>query len=321
MDSTLQIAENSLREAEDVIEILKGKGPSLEGFRREYLELQNSVEVLSESLIEKEREIEALQTDSIQVRDQTAIAKRNIEETMLSVDGLQSNLESLRENRIRLMEREMTNRSKISMYSNKFDKLHEALEIGSGWTAAQDEERQTLEKERDFLTKKLDNKNNLIAGIRIDSDRCYENIQNLEAEISTISSEIEKIQAEMITLTEKSTEQSQRCRTLELKVKTIQQDNIQSENEYQLRRTQLKSEDKTLHILEKSLKQLKNRMDGYISEYDNLFSVTQNLTNDLEKQKSLNKSYEIEIINKVIPENPIKPRKLLFSAIFFCLIL
>ena len=48
---------------------------------------------------------------------------------MLSVDGLQSNLESLRENRIRLMEREMTNRSKISMYSNKFDKLHEALEI------------------------------------------------------------------------------------------------------------------------------------------------------------------------------------------------
>lgn len=298
MDTTGQQAENALREAEEVMEVLKGKGPSLEGFRREFMELQNSVEVLTESLIEKEREIESLQTDSIQIRDQTSIAKRNIEETMLSVDGLQSNLENLRENRVRLMEREMTNRSKIAMYSHRFDKLHEALEIGSGWTAAQDEERQTLEKEKDFLIKKLDNKNNLIIGIRLDSNRCYDTIQQLEQENTLLQEEITKITTEMSSLLQRSQEESQRCRVLEMKVKTVQQDNIQAEATYQELNMNMKSEDKTLHSLEKLLKSLKGRMDCYISEYDSLFSVTQNLTNDLEKQKSLNQNYQLEILNK-----------------------
>jgi hypothetical protein len=298
MDTTGQQAENALREAEEVMEVLKGKGPSLEGFRREFMELQNSVEVLTESLVEKEREIESLQTDSIQIRDQTSIAKRNIEETMLSVDGLQSNLENLRENRVRLMEREMTNRSKIAMYSHKFDKLHEALEIGSGWSAAQDEERQTLEKEKDFLIKKLDNKNNLIIGIRLDSNHCYDNIQQLENENTSLQEEITKISTEMSSLVQRSQEESQRCRSLEMKVKTIQQDNIQAESTYQELIQTIKSEDKTLVSLEKLLKSLKGRMDCHISEYDALFSVTQNLTNDLEKQKSLNASYQLDILSK-----------------------
>jgi chromosome segregation ATPase len=295
MDTTGQQAEIALKEAEEVMDVLKGKGPSLEGFRREYLELQNSVETLTESFIDKEREIESLQTDIIQVRDQSSIAKRNIEETTLSVDGLQSNLESLRQNRIRLMEREMSNRSKITVYSQKFDKLHEALEIGSGWTPAQDEERQTLEKENDFLIKNLDNKNNLIIGIRLDSHHCYDTIQSLEQDIQTLNDEIETIQTEMKTLTNRSQQEFLRCRNLELKVKQIQQDNIQAENDYQLHLQELKSEDQTLLILEKSLKNLKSRMDQYIAEYDGLYSVTQNLTNDLEKQKSLNKLYETEI--------------------------
>jgi chromosome segregation ATPase len=288
------LAESVIREADEVLDVIKSKGASLEGYRREYTELINSIESVSEITVEKEREIEALHTDSIQIRDQTANAKRNIEETMLSLDGLQSNLDSLRENRVRLMEREMSNRSKITMYSSKFDKLHEAIEVGSGWTPAQDEERQALEKERDFLSKKLDNKNNIVAGVRLDVDRCYETIQTLETDISKITTDVDRVQKEVNSLGERSEEQQARCRLLELKVKTTQQENVQAEEDYHSRRLQLKSEDKTLHSLEKSLKYLKAKMDNYISEYDGLYLVTQNLSSELEKHKSLNRSCEAE---------------------------
>lgn len=298
MDTTLQQAESSIKEAEEFLEYLKTKGASLEGFRREYHELQNSVEILSESLIEKEREIESLQTDSIQIRDQTSIAKRNIEETMLSIDGLTNNLDNLRENRLKLMEREISNRSKIAIYSSKFDKLHEALEIGSGWTTQQDEERQTLIKENDFLLKKLDNKNNIIIGIRLDSNRCYDTIQLLETDINELQVSINSIYNEINELNNKSKNEFNRCRILENKVKTIQQDNIIHEQQYQQGIQSIKLEEKNLIQLEKILKNLKLQMDSYIIEYDKLYLITQNITNDLEKQKLLNKNYTEEISSK-----------------------
>ena len=298
MDTTVKVAEAVLHEGEEVMELLKSKGPALEGFKREYSELQSSLELLLDSIAEKERDIEACQTDTVQVRDQTAIAKRNIDETVLSIDGLQSNLDHLRENRMRLMEREVQNRTKISIYSSRFDKLHEALEVGPGWTAAQDEERQTLEKERDFLTKKLENKHNVVASIRQDVDRCYELIQSLELEISQISAETDTIESEIGMLQRRCDESALLCKELENKVKTIQQDGIQADTDYQNRHILLKNEEKKLGVLDKSLKHLKAKMDSYIAEYDGLFLTTQNLSNELEKQKVLNASCTAEIAQR-----------------------
>jgi hypothetical protein len=306
MDTTVKVAEGVLHEGDEVLDLLKAKGPALEGFKREYSELHSTLEGVIESVSEKEREIEALHTDSVQVRDQTAIAKRNIEETMLSIDGLQSNLDNLRANRLRLMEREVQNRTKISIYSSKFDKLHEALEVGPGWSAAQDEERQTLEKERDFLTKKLDNKHNVVASIRQDVDRCYELIQSLENEMAMSSTEIVRVDAEITGLRAKCDESAQTCRDLENRVKSIQQDGIQADEDYHNRRMMIKNEEKSLQILEKSLKHLKAKMDSYISEYDGLFMTTQSLSNELEKQKTLNAACVEEIAQR---EEYIRGRK------------
>ena len=298
MDTTIQRAEAVFREGEEVFEVLKPKGAALEGFRREFSEVLMALENYLEVLVEKERDIDALHADITQVRDQASVSKKNIEETVLSRENLQSNVEGLRDSRRKLMERELSNRTKISLYSSKFDKLHEALEVGPGWTAAQDEERQTLEKERDFLTKKLDNKNNQLTTVRVSVDGCYETIQKLENEMTQITTDNAGIRSEIRELESTCVEHAQQSKNLEQKIKNTQQDTIQAIKDFQDKKTLLKSEEKSFGKMEKNLKNLKHKMDSYIQEYDALFQVTQNVSNELEKQKSMNRSCEAEIAEK-----------------------
>ncbi|CAE7533607.1 CFAP58, partial [Symbiodinium microadriaticum] len=170
--------------------------------------------------------------------------------------------------------------------------------VGPGWTAAQDEERQTLEKERDFLSKKLENKHNVVTSIRQDVERCYDLIQSLEVETGQISAEIGDIESEMTGLRSRCDDSAVLCKELENKVKTMQQDGIQADIDYQNRHVLLKNEEKTLVMLEISLKHLKSKMDSYIAEYDGLYMTTQNLTNELEKQKTQNTACAAEIAQR-----------------------
>ena len=196
------------------------------------------------------------------------------------------------------MERELANRPKISLYSSKFDKLHEAIEVGSGWTAAQDEERQTHEKERDFLTKKLDNKNNLVTGVRQAVDVCYELIQQLEADITKVSTDNSDIRGEIRSLESACVDHAQLSKNLEQKIKNTQQDTLQAIQDYNDKKSKLKSEEKSFTKVEKTLKSLKHKMDSYIAEYDALFQVTHSVSNELEKHKSMNRTCEAEINEK-----------------------
>jgi len=294
----VQKAEAIFREGDEVFEALKPKGAVVEGFRREFSELMGSLENYMEVIVEKERDIDALHADITQVRDQASVSKRNIEETILSKENLQSNVEGLRESRRKLLERELSNRTKISLYSSKFDKLHEAIEVGSGWTAAQDEERQTLEKERDFLTKKLDNKNNLVTGVRVAVDGSYELIQKLENDIKSITTNNDNIRNEIRQLETACVDHAQLSKNLEQKVKNTQQDTLQAVQDLNDRKATLKSEEKAYSKVEKTLKSLKHKMDSYISEYDKLFQVTHSVSNELEKQKSMNRACEAEIAEK-----------------------
>jgi chromosome segregation ATPase len=298
MDTTIQKAELIFREGEEVFDALKPKGAAVEGFKREFSELLLSLENYMEVLVEKERDIDAMHADITQVRDQASVSKKNIEETILSKENLQANVEGLRDSRRKLMERELSNRTKISLYSNKFDKLHEAIEVGSGWTAAQDEERQTLEKERDFLTKKLDNKNNLVTGVRVAVDGCYELIQNLETDITNITTENDNIRGEVRSLGTACVDHAQLSKNLEQKIKNTQTDTLQAIQDFHDKKAKLKSEEKLFGKVEKTLKSLKHKMDSYIAEYDALFQVTHNVSNELEKQKSMNRTCETEIGEK-----------------------
>lgn len=299
VDNVIHVAESTYRDAEEFLDQLRSRGAHLEGYRREYGELHNTLEALSDGLIEKEREIEAYKADVFQLRDQASMARKNIDETILSKDTLQANVDNLRENKTRLMEREMLNRSQISLFSSKFEKLHEALEEGPGWTVSQDEERQELEKERDFLSKKLDNRTNVVLGIRVEVDQLYELIQTLENQNAEIDEEIRQRNEEVDELSKKSQVQSTKSDALSAKVKSLQNAIAQADEDYASRKSQMKHDDKTFSGLEKVLKSLKDRMDGYIREYESLFDVAHNLTIELERQRSLNKQYEDEIEEKL----------------------
>ena len=83
-----------------------------------------------------------------------------------------------------LTDAEKSSRSEITIYSKYFNELKESLSIGADWTPDQQEQRSSLEKERDFLVSKLENKNSQVSGIRNDIDRIYQTVQVHEEEIA-----------------------------------------------------------------------------------------------------------------------------------------
>lgn len=298
MDRVQQAIENSVRDSEEVMDFLKGKGPSLEGYRREYLELQATLENLTDSMVDSERENETFRTEINQLKDQIGMARKNIDETLLSKDTLQSNVDTLRENKSHLMEREHENRNRIQAYEGKFEKLREDLDAGSGWTVIQEEEKQELEKERDFLSKKLDNRMNIVSGIRIEVDQLFEYIQTLDTKVAEVDEVITKKRDEIAMLKDKAQSRKAKSKELEQKVKSLQFSIQNAEDEYHEFKGLTKSEDKTLSNLERVLQGLKDRMDGYIHEYEGMLMVAQTHTTELERQKLMNKNTEKEIEDK-----------------------
>lgn len=293
-DDTAQFVEILLREGDEVLEFFKSKGSALEGVKREYLEMQSSLELLADSIVDHEREVEAQQTEIVQIHDQMTVSRRNIDENLATEESLQANIETLRSSKIRLMEREMHNRIQIQIYAGKFEALRESLDVGSGWTPQQEEEKNNLEKERDFVTKKLDSRNNVVAGLRADVDKLYELIQETEAEIATLDGAIAKSKGEIADLNGQCDAISQRGKDSEKNIKSIQQAIVQAEADYIQRKTMLKSDEKTFVVLDRNIKTSKERMDGYIREFDAMLSTTQQLTNELEKQIHANKNLSQE---------------------------
>jgi len=129
-DANLQ--ESLAKDAEEVFEFLKAKGPPLEGFRREYMELQASLENLLDNIAQKEREVETQNSELTQVKDQLINSRRAIDDAQAQRDNLEQNIEHIQRDRRNLIDREVSNRSEISVYTGQFEELKIALALGSG---------------------------------------------------------------------------------------------------------------------------------------------------------------------------------------------
>ena len=276
------------RDAEEVFEFLKAKGPPLEGFRREYMELQASLETLLDNVSAKEREVEAQNAELNQVRDQLNNSRRAIDDAQVTKETLQANIDHIQASRRNLIDREVSNRSEISIYSGQFEELKSALAAGSGWTHEQEEDKHNYEKTRDFLTKKLENKTNLVNGVRSDVDKLYGLIQQAESHVAEIDQRIEDKNNEIKHHNKRSSDQKLLSESLEVKIRELQQAISAAEKELDERNKLQQGEDKTLSDLENSLNSSKARMEEYLRGYDALVRTTMDLTAELERHTTSN---------------------------------
>ena len=155
----------------------------MDAFRKEYEDLLKMQDEAKTALQVRSREMGLANNELNSVKDQINFTQRNIDELLSAQEGVMDGNDHKRRVKNSLADREANNRAEIRSLSNLADSLRSNLEVGSGWTLDQQEQRSSLEKERDFLASKLENRTAQVNGVRTDADRAYEAIQSVDAEI------------------------------------------------------------------------------------------------------------------------------------------
>ena len=284
-----------LEEEADVLELIASKGGALDAFRNEWLELEKTIETTLASNLDKEREVDFQNQELKSVREQLTLAKRNVDELVSQQEVLKETIEHINHKREGLVEREARNRDEIGVYSSYFGDLKDALSVGSDWSPEQLEQRILLEKERDFLSSKLENSNNQLTGMRGEIDHIYESIQTLEQENMDLDNAIDAVDSRRHHLKKEAAQMLTNKEELEKTIHELRANIVALDNELAEKNRMKKAEDKALRALDLSITKSKNQMEIYISNYDQMYRTLQETTAHLEKQNIANGKVREEI--------------------------
>lgn len=159
----------------------------------------------------------------------------------------------------------------------------------------QQEQRDTMEKERDFILSKYENKKNLLTSLRTEIARNYETIQELEAKSSKQDERLVELDGDS-SRSKKETESLTKDKTdTEKKVFMLRTSALEAEKKLLDRQRTARVEERALQELDQSIGKSKDQMEQYISEYEALYRHLQDMTGELERQVSLNKKSEAEM--------------------------
>lgn len=287
--------ENENDEEADVLELIQSKEGALDAFRNEWLELEKNIESTLATNLEKEREVDFQNGELRSVREQLSLAKRNVDELISQQEVLKETIEHINHKRESLVDREARNREEISVYSGFFGELKEALSVGSDWSPEQLEQRILLEKERDFLSSKLENSNNQLTGMRSEIDHIYESISQLESDNLDLDKKIEAVDENRHQLKKEAASMVAKKEDLEKSIHELRAVIVGLDNDFAEQQRMKKNEDKALRALDLSITKSKNQMEIYISNYDQLYRTLQETTQHLEKQNNANAKLKQEI--------------------------
>ena len=285
-----------MRESDDLFEFLKSKGMVVDGFKREYCELQTILNDLGDTLQDKDLELEGRSLDIQMIEDQKFVSKKNIEDTIMALKADHAALELSRAKQLKLIEKDFRHLAIKNSYKTKFADLTDALGLGSDWTTAQDEERMGLEKELDFVAKKLDNRLATIHSIRMDTNKLYEQQQQVDQLLLSKDQEINNIHGRIRDIEASSLQIKTKCAERTSNINSFQQQIVQSTASVHDRHSLLTSDHACLQSSEHNLKRARDQMDAYIRSFDALLAVTEGYTRDLDAVMNQNKLAEAMLL-------------------------
>ena len=107
--------------------LMTSKGDLLAGIEREFHDLKAFNDNVGLSIQGKEREIQAVSAETALVRDQTKSCRRVVDESLLAAEGIQKQLDDMRDKRKQLNLVEMESRSN----QGNIQTLKEELMVGA----------------------------------------------------------------------------------------------------------------------------------------------------------------------------------------------
>jgi len=182
----------------------------------------------------------------------------------------------------------------VATLKEQMQELKNKLSKGAGWTPEQESERKELMTEKENVYRNLDNVKSVLKATRSEVERIEGALERLTKDRDdTVASTAELIK-EANTKRDEAKQQSRRKNELEASLQTLQANVKSSREELILRESNLKSEKNEIVDTEAKLRVSKNQMENYLREYDQLFRMTQKLTEDLEVQIHVNDNVEKE---------------------------
>jgi chromosome segregation ATPase len=282
----------------DIIEFLEKKGIALDPFKREFVDLQKNLDYLNASNTGKEREMDMKSAELRILREQLNFTKRNIDELLSQQEVLKDTIDNANTKKEGLITRETEQRNEISIYSSYFGELKEALGVGADWSAEQIEQRLALEKEREFMTSKLENKNNQLQAARSEVEHAIEQMKFLETEIEGLDKKIEEVNSKKTDIKKESQRLANRKENIEKEIFNMRTSYVDKEKDLNEKLKLFKIEEKEIKHLDTSIQKTKTQMELYISNYEKLYYKLNELTHDLEKQNNNNAKLENEMKEK-----------------------
>ena len=212
------------------MEVLEEKGAVVDKFKQEFLGIIDKSENLNLTVFGHEKEMNNLMAEMNSLREQSSATKRVIDESVSSQEAISLQVTSFQQ-RIRAASiRENSNKNEIGNYEDKKSELETFLEVGSDWQEDQIEERDNLEKERDFKSQKLDSKLSELANLRADIDRMIELIQVDDEEVKVLEGKIETTTEDVRLADEKTKENTREKVAMEKSIFDVRKEIVQGKS-------------------------------------------------------------------------------------------
>ena len=287
-------------ELEEFMDWMEKMGPVLGKFKKEFADIVEKSENATLELVGHEKELTNAMAELNLLREQTSACKRVVDESVSSQDNIRAQMDNFHSRIKDAGIREMGNKSEIATFEKKKDDLLSLLEVGSDWQDDQIEERDNLEKERDFLAQKLDAKLNDLSNLRQDIDKMIEQIRTEEANISQTDESIEKLQTRINELEEQTKTNNRAKANMEKSIFEVRNEIVQGETDLAEKTRIFRGEEKLYEELQDQVNGAKDEVEKCSREIESLNREIGQVKYEIERQKKANTKLEAENEERIV---------------------
>jgi chromosome segregation ATPase len=269
-------------------------GHHVDVFRSEYHELYDAAVGSIEGAGTAGRKVEQLGQLLASHRDKLSTMETYEDDAKSTRLNLSVTLETMRTHVKDIKEREDQRRAAAKTYYSDIEALKTELARGPGWTEQQEELRKTLLSEAGNLQRQLELRQRDHEALRGDCDKLTGMLEVEEAKIVKLSDALTEVDTHRTDLREASRKEVVRKAKHEEELLVRQDAMRKGQHVHREKQALLKSETATITALEQQLRDSKESIEEYLTQYDALFRSIQKLGDELEQQITANTALETE---------------------------
>jgi chromosome segregation ATPase len=274
--------QNTLKEIEDK------RDPDLDDFRKQYSDLfqallksHSSYERLNTRIAELMKLIGASQ-------EKISRAKKEEEDAHLYRKRLENEIASIWSQVEESHKREAENTAKVEELRGQTKVLKEQLSSGSGWTEDQKSIMTQKEKRRNDLSRQVEQGRAALDALKGDTTALHEEMLDAEKRKTSLEAEIDEMNHSVQEKKQQSEKEQRRKDRLDKELKQLKGQVEKAHTDLEDRRYRTTSGDESITAMEKLQAEAKNKLAGYLRDYDALFRKTHKLTEECDEQVRTN---------------------------------